>query len=65
SIHGRAFNNGNSKAAICSDCHGAHSMMKASAPNSMVNKFNIAETCANCHEEIAEKFKNSIHGQAL
>ena len=65
SIHGRKFYEGDSTSAICSDCHGAHSPMKASDGNSMVSKFNIAETCGNCHEEIAAEFEASAHGEAL
>ncbi len=65
SIHGRAFKSGNLKAAVCSDCHGAHNELKASNPNSMVNKFNISHTCGKCHTEISRKFNQSIHGIAL
>ena len=65
SIHGRKFAEGDTSAAICSDCHGAHSAMRASESASKVNKFNIAATCGNCHEEITEKFNKSIHGKAL
>lgn len=65
SIHGRAHLAGNEDAAICSDCHGAHTPQKASDPNSKVHKFNIAETCGNCHGEIVEQFEKSIHGIAL
>ncbi len=65
SIHGRKFTNGDTTAAICSDCHGAHSAMRASEAASKVNKFNIAATCGNCHEEIAGQFNKSVHGEAL
>ncbi|MCB0281388.1 MAG: cytochrome c3 family protein [Calditrichaeota bacterium] len=65
SVHGRKNKEGDMQAAICSDCHGAHSPMKASDPNSSVNKFNISKTCAKCHEEIAEQYENSIHGTEL
>lgn len=65
SVHGRAAAEGNLKAAICSDCHGAHDAMKASNPEALINQFNIAETCGNCHEDEFKAFKESIHGQAL
>ncbi|HQV31573.1 MAG TPA: cytochrome b/b6 domain-containing protein [Calditrichia bacterium] len=65
SVHGRLHAEGDMEAAICSDCHGAHSTMKASNPNSRVNKFNIAETCGHCHDEVKDEFVESIHGQAL
>ncbi|CUS78001.1 formate dehydrogenase, gamma subunit [Candidatus Kryptonium thompsonii] len=65
SIHGRLYHSGNQDAAVCSDCHGAHEMMKASDPNSRVYKFNVVSTCGNCHVKISNEFKESIHGVAL
>ena len=65
SVHGVALSRGNQNAATCSDCHGAHDMLKGSNAASRVNKWNIAETCAKCHKEIAGNFKESIHGKAL
>lgn len=65
SIHGRLYHLGNQDAAVCSDCHGAHEMMKASDPKSRVYKFNITSTCGKCHTKISEEFNNSIHGVAL
>jgi cytochrome b subunit of formate dehydrogenase len=65
SVHGVALARGNQQAATCSDCHGAHDMLKGSNAASSVNKWNIAETCAKCHKEIAGNFNASIHGKAL
>jgi formate dehydrogenase gamma subunit len=65
SVHGVALSAGNTKAATCSDCHGAHDMKKASDVTSRVNKWNIAQTCARCHGDIARTFNESIHGEAL
>lgn len=65
SIHGRAIKKGNLEAAVCSDCHGGHDELKASNPNSKVNKFNITSTCGKCHTEITHEFNNSIHGESL
>lgn len=65
SIHGRAIALGNLDAAVCSDCHGAHSEMKATDPNSKVYKFNITATCGTCHEQVTNVFTNSVHGEAL
>ncbi len=65
SIHGRKFHEGDTTAAICSDCHGAHSAMRASSPDAPVNKFNLTVTCGNCHEAVAEEFAGSLHAQAL
>lgn len=65
SVHGRLYHSGNQEAAVCSDCHGAHEMMKASDPSSRIYKFNIVLTCGSCHVKIAEDFKQSVHGVAL
>lgn len=65
SIHGRKLKEGNMNAAVCSDCHGGHDELKASNPNSKVNKFNITATCGQCHAEITTVFTESVHGQAL
>ncbi len=55
---------GNQKSAACSDCHGSHDLRKASDPASSVNKRNIADTCSHCHLEVANVYKDSIHGIA-
>lgn len=51
--------------ATCVDCHGAHTLQKASDPRSSINRANIATTCGDCHEEIATTYDASIHGQAV
>jgi cytochrome b subunit of formate dehydrogenase len=56
---------GNEKAATCSNCHGAHDMQKGDSPQSHVNKWNIPQTCAQCHPDIAKSYNDSIHGAAL
>ncbi len=65
SVHGVAAAAGNTDAAVCSDCHGAHQAMKASSPESSTNRFNIAATCAKCHDEVSQVFVESTHGEAL
>ena len=65
SVHGKAIHAGNEAAAICSDCHGSHSMMRASNPASLVNEQNIASMCGNCHVEIKRVYARSIHGEAM
>jgi cytochrome b subunit of formate dehydrogenase len=65
SAHGIAYHKGNTKAAICTDCHGSHKMKKASDPSSSVNKRQIPGTCAKCHNEIARQYNESIHGTAF
>ncbi len=65
SIHGSSLQAGNAKAANCVDCHGSHQMKKGNDPSSKVNRFNIAKTCAQCHQDITREFSESIHGVAL
>ena len=65
SVHGRAVENGSLKAAVCTDCHGAHEILSASNPKSPISKFNVPATCGKCHAAIEQTFNQSIHGQAI
>lgn len=65
SVHGHAVANGSDKAAVCTDCHGAHDIQDAKDPKSPIFKFNVPLTCGKCHEQISKEFQQSIHGQAI
>jgi cytochrome b subunit of formate dehydrogenase len=65
SVHGRAVENGSQKAAVCTDCHGAHEILPANQARSPIYKFNVPATCGKCHIEITNTFNASIHGQAI
>ncbi len=65
SVHGQALQKGNSKAANCVNCHGSHEVIKGSDERSSVFKFNVAKTCAQCHNEVAQEYEESIHGKAI
>lgn len=65
SVHGHAVANGSDKAAVCTDCHGAHEILDAKDSKSPIFKFNVPQTCGKCHETIAKEFQWSIHGTAL
>ncbi|MBZ5570604.1 MAG: hypothetical protein LAO09_01840 [Acidobacteriia bacterium] len=65
SVHGRAVAAGSEKAAVCTDCHGAHEILAASDPRSTIFKFNVPATCAKCHGPVQQEFAQSIHGQAI
>jgi cytochrome b subunit of formate dehydrogenase len=65
SVHGRAVAAGSDKAAVCTDCHGAHEILAASDPKSPIFKFNVPATCAKCHDSVQKEFAQSIHGQAI
>jgi cytochrome b subunit of formate dehydrogenase len=65
SVHGRAVENGSQQAAVCTDCHGAHEVLAANEARSPIYKFNVPATCGKCHVDIADTFRQSIHGQAI
>jgi len=65
SVHGHATANGSTKAAVCTDCHGAHEILSASDAKSPIYEFNVPETCGKCHTEVSKTFMESIHGQAI
>lgn len=65
SVHGKAAAAGSEKAAVCTDCHGAHEILPASDSKSSIFKFNVPATCAKCHEKVGREFTQSIHGQAI
>jgi len=65
SVHGHAVANGSEKAAVCTDCHGAHDILDAKDPKSPIFKFNVPLTCGKCHQQISAEFQQSIHGTAV
>ena len=65
SVHGRAIANGSQRAAVCTDCHGAHEILPANDAKSPISKFTVAQTCGKCHADVANTFNVSIHGQAI
>ena len=66
SVHGLSFKEGtNTKAAVCSDCHGAHDINKPSNRSSKLYWANIPQTCGQCHQKEFKEYARGIHGQAL
>jgi cytochrome b subunit of formate dehydrogenase len=65
SVHGRAIENGSQKAAVCTDCHGAHEILAANEDHSPIYKFNVPATCGKCHADVTQAFMASIHGQGI
>jgi predicted CXXCH cytochrome family protein len=55
-MHGKAYELGYLDAARCSDCHGAHKVLKISNPSSMVGTKNIVQTCQQCHDDANQRF---------
>lgn len=64
SVHGRIAN-GHPPYAVCTDCHGAHTIQAAVDPMSTVNKKHIPTTCGKCHKKIFAEYQESVHGRAI
>jgi predicted CXXCH cytochrome family protein len=60
SVHGQIVAEGGN-AATCSSCHGIHDIKARIEPNSKINVFNVPDNCGQCHEEISDEYKQSIH----
>ncbi len=60
SIHFDAMAAGDANAAICTDCHGAHTVTSLKE-----SRVEIARTCSTCHREIYDSYAQSVHGAAL
>lgn len=68
---------GNTDVAACTDCHGAHDIVKVSESESRVYPLNLPGTCAKCHadeklmsrhglrSDVFDEYKASVHGKAL
>ncbi len=65
SVHGKAVEKGSLRAAVCTDCHGAHDIIPANDARSPIYKFNVPFTCGKCHTDVQKKFMGSIHGQGI
>jgi hypothetical protein len=77
SVHGKLFAKGDTKVAVCIDCHGVHGLRPASDTRSKVNPLNVAETCSRCHSNAEymkayniptdqyAKYSTSVHHDAL
>jgi Cytochrome c3 len=62
SVHGIKFAAGDTKVALCTDCHGVHDIRAASDPASPVHPLNVAATCGRCHSDAA--LMKSYHARA-
>ncbi|MGC2828242.1 MAG: cytochrome c3 family protein [Candidatus Acidiferrum sp.] len=77
SVHGKLLAKGDTKVAVCIDCHGVHDLRPPSDSRSKVYPLNVAQTCARCHADAAymkpygiptdqfEKYRTSVHYQAM
>lgn len=76
SAHGRKLREGDTKVAICTDCHGTHDILAAADPMSRVYVTNIPRTCGNCHgdttlvrerrlKNVYREYLSSVHAKQL
>ena len=65
SVHAKALAQGNTSAAVCTDCHNSHDILPASDPRSPIAKVNVPATCSKCHKAETAEFMQSVHGQAV
>jgi hypothetical protein len=77
SVHGKRWAAGDTKVAVCTDCHSVHDLRAPSDPRSTVNPVNVANTCARCHADANYmkgysiptdqfgKYSTSVHHDAL
>lgn len=49
SVHGKLLAKGDTKVAVCTDCHDVHDLRPASDTRSTVHPLNVAQTCSRCH----------------
>jgi len=77
SVHGQLFAKGDTKVAVCIDCHGVHDLRPATDTRSKVNPLNVAQTCSRCHSNAEymkgygiptdqfAKYGTSVHHDAM
>lgn len=77
SMHGKLLAKGDTKVAVCIDCHGVHGLRPPSDTRSKVHPLNIAETCSRCHADASymrsygiptnqfANYSTSVHHDAL
>ncbi len=56
SYHGQVTALGSTRAARCSDCHGAHDIQRINDPDSRLNAANRVATCQKCHPGATASF---------
>ncbi len=77
SPHGLGLAKGDTRVAVCTDCHGTHDILRAENPESTTYVRNVPETCGRCHGDaglmarygkqarIPDLYLGSVHGREL
>jgi hypothetical protein len=76
--HGRALKErGETRVAVCVDCHGSHGILKPSEATSTTHPLNVPKVCAKCHADkalmaefelpiaVVDEYRHSVHGELL
>lgn len=61
SIHGRLAAEGREDVPNCATCHNTHDIKNRVQPGSSISSFNVPDTCGQCHADIAQEYKESVH----
>lgn len=65
-VHARVMASGVKEAAVCADCHGSHDVQPIDREKHPGVPLTVSvEMCFQCHTVIYDKYRNSVHGQAL
>jgi predicted CXXCH cytochrome family protein len=51
SVHGKRLTKGDTKVAVCTDCHRVHGIRPATDPLAPTHPLNVPATCARCHAD--------------
>lgn len=66
SVHGMALTkSGLLGTAVCSDCHGNHTILPGDQPRSATHRQNIPTMCGKCHQGILDEYEVSVHGKGM
>ena len=60
SVHWQAFASGKRDSAVCTDCHGEHTIRSHESPESSTYLSRVPETCSRCHASVAVVGKYGI-----
>ncbi|MEW6322508.1 MAG: hypothetical protein AB1635_15645 [Acidobacteriota bacterium] len=60
SVHGAGMANGNTAAAVCSDCHTSHWIQRSETE---AWKLAVIDECGTCHVEKIATYRDTYHGQ--
>jgi nitrate/TMAO reductase-like tetraheme cytochrome c subunit len=61
SVHAKAVAGGNTRAAVCTDCHTAHGIRDVAVP---AWKLSVIQECGTCHSQSLKTYRDGFHGQA-